>query len=66
MEPGSTTGVPKRGYAVLQGVEFVNMGQYGTSRGALDFRSLNSDLIKTPSILNGCSFHDSTGMFLNA
>ena len=42
------------------------MGQYDTSRGALDFRSLNSDLIKTPSVVSGCTFHDSTGMFINA
>ncbi|CAD8161606.1 unnamed protein product [Paramecium octaurelia] len=63
-EPEANLGFPRRGYTILRGVEFNNCGQYDTSRSGLDFRNLNSDIIKTPSEVIGCSFHDTTGMLM--
>ncbi|CAK63318.1 unnamed protein product (macronuclear) [Paramecium tetraurelia] len=63
-EPEANLGFPRRGYTVLHGVEFNNCGQYDTQRSGLDFRNLNSEIIKTPSEVIGCSFHDTTGMLM--
>jgi hypothetical protein len=54
--------IPRRGYAILHGVEFINCGQFNSDKSGLDFRYLNSEIVKTPSEVIGCSFHDSLGI----
>lgn len=59
-------GFPRRGYAQLHGVEFKNCGSKDKSQSGLDFLNLNSAIIKTPSVVTGCSFHHGKGILMSA
>ncbi|KAM3144741.1 hypothetical protein pb186bvf_003050 [Paramecium bursaria] len=58
--------LPRRGRAVFSGVEFINGGQINTDNGAVDIQNLNYKPFDQPTVITGCSFHDSQGMFINA